>query len=195
MRFDRVVLRSGYIASTAIGVLLYILGFGLTVSIGTLVCCLLLTRLGVYLYFERFLAFKTFADFTSGKILHTCIACAASCHLIVNLGKDDAERILDYATASKIKETVIEKRGDRLWLKRNPDGACVFLTYSGGLPRCSIYSIRPVACRLYPLIPSGNSLKVDPFCPGLDRNRGHNFKEHLLTQEVGPYVRKVLGKI
>ncbi len=195
MRFDRTVLRSGYVASVVIGVVSYIRGFGLPVSIGGMVSCLLLTRLGVYLYFERFLAFKTFTDFASGKVLHQCIACGASCHLRVNLGKDDAERILNYATESKINETVIEKRGSRLWLKRRPDGACVFLTHFGNLPRCSIYSIRPVACRLYPLIPVGNSLKVDPFCPGLGRDRGHTFKEHLLTQEVGSYVRKVLGKI
>jgi Fe-S-cluster containining protein len=95
---------------------------------------------------------------------------------------------------SKIKETVVEKRGNRYWLRRR-DGACVFLTRSGNLPRCTIYSIRPVACRLYPLIPVGNSMKVDPFCPGLDKHRGHNFKEHLAAQEVGSYVRKVLGKI
>ena len=195
MRFDRIVLRSGYVASIIVSIALYVLGFGLPLSIGGLVGCLLLTRLGVYLYFERFLAFKTFADFTSGKILHQCITCGASCHLRVNLGRDDAERILNYATESKIKETVIEKRGNRFWLRRRPDGGCVFLKYSGNLPRCSIYSIRPVACRLYPLIPVGNSLKVDPFCPGLDSDRGHNFKEHLATQEVGSYVRKVLGKI
>lgn len=195
MRFDRVVLRSGYIASVAISIVIYLLGFGLPASLGGLVGFLVLTRLGVYLYFERYLAFKTFADFTSGKILHQCVACGASCHLRVSLAKDDAERIVDYATKSKIKETVIEKRGNRFWLKRRADGACVFLTYSGNLPRCAIYSIRPVACRLYPLIPVGNSLKVDPFCPGLDRDRGHNFKEHLATQEVGSYVRKVLGKI
>jgi Fe-S-cluster containining protein len=195
MRFDRIVLRSGYIASAVISIVIYLLGFGLPASIGGLVACLLLTRVGVYLYFERFLAFKTFANFRSGKILHQCIACGASCHLRVNLGKDDAERILDYAAESKIKETVIEKRGNRFWLKRRANGACVFLTYSGNLPRCSIYSIRPIACRLYPLITVGNSLKIDPFCPGLDRDRGHNFKEHLATQEVGSYVRKVLGKV
>ena len=90
MRFDRIVLRSGYIASAVISIVMYLLGFGLPASLGGLVGFLVLTRLGVYLYFERFLAFKTFADFTSGKILHQCIACGASCHLRVNLAKDDA---------------------------------------------------------------------------------------------------------
>lgn len=195
MRFDRIVLRSGYVASACISIVLYVLRVGLTASLGALLGCLLLTRLGVYLYFERFLAFKTFADFKSDRIRHECIACGASCHLKVNLGKDDAKRILKYATDSRMKETVIEKSGNNLWLKRRSDGGCVFLTYSGNLPRCSIYPIRPIACRLFPLIPVGNRLKVDPFCPGLSRDRGHSFKEHLATQEVGSYVRKALGKM
>jgi Fe-S-cluster containining protein len=195
MRLDRITLRSGYIASACVGIALYILRFGLPASLGALVACVLLTRLGVYTYFERFLAYKTFEDFRSGRIRHECIACGASCHLRVNLGRDDVERILKYATESGMKETVIEKSGKRFWLKRRSHGACVFLTYQGNLPRCSIYSIRPVACRLFPLIPVGNTLKVDPFCPGLSRERGHTLKEHLTTQEVGSYVRKVIGKV
>jgi hypothetical protein len=195
MRLDRIVLRSGYTASACVALVLYFLGLGLTSTIGGLVACFLLTRLGVYLYFERLLAFKTFTNFTSGRIRHECIACGASCHLRVNLGKDDAERILRYATETKMKETVIERSGNKFWLKRGPGGACVFLTYSGKMPRCSIYPIRPIACRLYPLIPVGNTFKADPFCPGLNRDTGHNFKEHLATQEVGAYVRRMLGKV
>jgi Fe-S-cluster containining protein len=195
MRLDRLVLRVGYIASAILAAGLYILGFSLTVTVAVLAVALMLTRLGVYLYFERFLAFKTFEDFTSGKIRHECVACGASCHLRVNLEKSDVERILKHATETKMKDTVIEKRGNRYWLSRRRDGACVFLTYSGDLPRCSIYSIRPIACRLFPLIPSGQRLKVDPFCPGLSQERGHTFREHLTTQEIGSYVRKVMGKV
>ncbi len=195
MRLDAAVLRAGYVSSILIGLVLYFLGVGIIASIAVLVGCVLMTRLGVYLYFERFLAFRTFAEFTSGKARHACIACGASCHLRVNLAKDDVERILKHAREANIKETVVEKSGSRFWLKRRAGGACVFLTYSGNMPRCSIYSIRPTACRLFPLIPTGSRLKVDPFCPGLSRDRGHTFKEHLISQEVGPYVRKVMGKI
>lgn len=195
MRLDRIVLRSGYIASAFLGVVLYVLQFGLPASLTALVACLLLTRLAVYMYFERFLAYKMFNDFWSGKVRHECIACGASCHLRVNLGRDDVDRILKYATESGMKEIVIEKSGKRFWLKRRSGGACVFLAYQGNLPRCSIYSIRPVACRLFPLIPAGNTLKVAPFCPGLSKHRGHTFKEHLTTQEAGSYVRRVIGKI
>jgi Fe-S-cluster containining protein len=195
LRWDRVLLRCGYVTSAGLAVVVYFFGFSIMPSLGVLLASVFLTRLGVYLYFERFLAFKTFEDFTSGKVRHECIACGASCHLRVNLGKDDVERVLKYAKEVGIQDTVIEKSGNKYWLKRKSDGSCVFLTYSGNLPRCSIYSIRPIACRLFPLIPAGMRLKVDPFCPGLSREHGHTFKEHLTTQEVGSYVRKVLGKI
>ena len=195
MRWDRILLRCGYVTSAGLAVVVYFFGFSVMPSLGVLLASVLLTRVGVYLYFERFLAFKTFEDFTSGKVRHECIACGASCHLRVNLGKDDVERVLKYAKEVGIQDTVIEKSGNKYWLKRKSDDSCVFLTYSGNLPRCSIYSIRPIACRLFPLIPAGMRLKVDPFCPGLSREHGHTFKEHLTTQEVGSYVRKVLGKI
>lgn len=179
----------------AIGLAVYLLNFGLATSLAALVSVFVLTRVLVYAYFERYLAFKVFDDFASGRVRHECVACGASCHLRVNLGKDDIERILKYAKEKGLEETVIEKSGSKFWLKRKSGGACVFLTYSGNLPRCSIYSIRPMACRLFPLIPQGSRLKVDPFCPGIRRDQGHTFKEHLVTQEVGSYVRRVTGKI
>ena len=188
-------MRCGYVASVIIGAVAYVLGLGLVRSATLLAGCVLMTRVSIYLYFERFLAFRSFEDFRAGKIRHECVACGASCHLRVNLGKDDVNRILEYATAKGITETIIEHGRNHSWLKRRAGGACVFLKYEGKLPRCSIYDIRPTACRLYPLIPSGLRLKVDPLCPGLSRTEGHTFKEHLSTQNVGAYVRKVLGKI
>jgi Fe-S-cluster containining protein len=195
MRLDRIILRSGYIASVGLSAAAYLLGFGWGVSLGVFFGSILLTRFSVYLYFERFLAFRTFENFVSERIRHECIACGASCHLRVNLGKDDLERILNYAKERGLEKTVVEKRGSKYWLAREHGGACVFLTYSGTTPRCSIYSIRPTACRLYPLIPTDSRLKVDPLCPGLSTTSGHTFKQHLITQEVGSYVRKVMGKI
>jgi Fe-S-cluster containining protein len=195
MRLDRIILRSGYIASAGLSAASYLVGLGWGISLAVLLGSIILTRLFVYLYFERFLAFRTFDDFVSERIRHECIACGASCHLRVNLGKDDLERVLDYAKERGLQKTVVERRGNKYWLARGQGGACVFLTYSEATPRCSIYSIRPTACRLYPLIPSGYRLKVDPSCPGLSKTLGHTFKQHLATQEVGTYVRKVLGKI
>jgi Fe-S-cluster containining protein len=188
-------LRCGYVASAIIAGLAYVRGLGLVASATLLAATVIITRVCIYLYFERYLAFRGFEDFKAGKIRHACVACGASCHLRVNLGKDDIDRILQYAEQKGISETIIERRGNHNWLKRRGGGACVFLKYEGNLPRCSIYDIRPVACRLYPLIPSGTRLRVDPLCPGLSRTEGHSFKEHLATQNVGSYVRKVLGKI
>jgi Fe-S-cluster containining protein len=164
-------------------------------SIALLIASVVVARVSIYLYFERYLAFRSFEDFSSGKIRHECVACGASCHLRVNLGRDDVDRVLQYAKENGIDETIIERRGNHHWLKRRAGGACIFLKYEGVKPRCSIYSIRPIACRLYPLIPSGTRLRVDPLCPGLSKTEGHTFKEHLSTQNVGTYVRKVLGKI
>jgi Fe-S-cluster containining protein len=195
MRLDRIILRGGYIASAGLSAASYLFGFGWEISLGIFFGSLILTRLFVYLYFERFLAFRAFDAFVSERIRHECIACGASCHLRVNLGKDDLERVLNYAKEKGFQKTVVESRGNKYWLAREKGDACVFLNYSGDTPRCSIYSIRPTACRLYPLIPSGNRLKVDPLCPGLGKKSGHTFKQHLTTQEVGTHVRKVMGKI
>lgn len=195
MRRDAILLRGGYAAAVVLAAGAYLVGLGLTATVGVLLASVLLTRSTIYFYYERYLAFKSFEEFTSGKLRHECVACGASCHLKVNLGKDDVERILKYAKEKGIQETVIETHGNNYWLKRRPSGACFFLTHADNVPRCSIYAIRPTACRLYPLIPSGNRLKVDPLCPGLSIERGHTFKEHLTTQEVGSYVRKVMGKI
>jgi Fe-S-cluster containining protein len=195
LRRDAILLRGGYATAAALAAGTYLVGLGLTATVGVLVASVLLTRSAIYLYYERYLAFRSFEEFTSGKIKHECIACGASCHLKVNLGKDDVERLLKYAKENGIQDTIIETHGNNYWLKRKPSRACFFLTYVDNVPRCSIYSIRPTACRLYPLIPSGNRLKVDPLCPGLSKERGHTFKEHLTTQEVGSYVRKVMGKV
>jgi Fe-S-cluster containining protein len=195
MRWDRVALRGGYILSACLAAGAYLLGFGWSAALGILLATGIMTRSSVYIFFERYLAFKTFGDFRSGRIRHQCAACGFSCHLRVNLAKDDVDRLLKHAKDKGIQETVIETRGGRFWLKRRANHECVFLTYTGNTPRCSVYSIRPTACRLYPLIPTGNRLKVDPFCPGLSKTHGHTFKEHLVTQEVGAHVRKALGNL
>jgi len=195
LRLDRLLLRCGYAASAVLAVVAYFSRLGVASSAALFVVSVIVTRVSIYLYFERYLAFRSFEDFRSGKIRHECVACGASCHLRVNLGRDDVDRILQYAKENAIDETIIERRGNHQWLKRRGDGACVFLKYEEGKPRCSIYGIRPMACRLYPLIPSGTRLRVDPLCPGLSKTEGHTFKEHLSTQNIGTYVRKVLGKI
>jgi len=194
MRRDRILLIVGLVASGALAAGTYLIGFGLMASVGVLLVSAVSVRALVYLYFERLMAFRTFEDFRSERILHECIACGACCHLKVNLGKDDVERILRHSREKGLKEVVIEKRGSRHWLKRD-SGECCFLAYSNDKPRCQIYPIRPTACRLYPLIPTGERLKADPLCPGFSNTKGQTLREFLRTQEVGAYVRKTVGKI
>lgn len=194
MRRDRILLIVGLVASGALAAGTFLTGFGLMVSVGALLVSAISVRALVYLYFERVMAFRTFEDFRSERILHECIACGACCHLKVNLGKDDVERILRYSREKGLNDVVMEKHGSRYWLKRD-SGECCFLAYSENKPRCQIYPIRPTACRLYPLIPTGERLKADPLCPGFNNTKGQPFKEYLRSQEVGAYVRKVVGKI
>jgi hypothetical protein len=55
--------------------------------------------------------------------------------------------------------------------------------------------MRSVSCRLYLFIPTGDGPKADPLCPGFNKSKEQTFKEYLRTQEVGPYVRRIKGKI
>jgi len=194
MRRDKAVLTAGFVVSVALAAGTYLIGLGLAASSSILLVSVLLARVVIYAYFERFRAFKTLDDFRSERILHECRACGACCHLRVNLDKDDVERVLSHSKEKRLNEIVVEKRGSRYWLKRN-SGQCYFLTYSEGTPRCQIYPMRPVACRLYPLVPTGSRLKADPLCPGFNKEKGQTFKEYLRSQELGAYVRKVVGKI
>jgi len=194
MRRDNVFLIVGLVASAVLAVGTCLLGYGLTPSLGVLGASLVSVRVFTYLYFERFLGLKTFEDFKSGKILHECIACGTCCRLKVNLGKDDVERIIEHVKERNLSEVVIEKRGSKYWLKRD-SGECCFLVHSDGKPRCQIYPVRPVACRLYPLVPKGEGLRADPLCPGFNKKKGQTFGEFLRTQSVGSYVRRKMGKI
>jgi Fe-S-cluster containining protein len=65
-----------------------------------------------------------------------CGACRACCHQIVVL--DDRETGYDC-------DTHATPNGPVRLLKRQADGACIYLTDAG----CSIYDARPAVCRLF----------------------------------------------
>jgi len=119
MRRDSALLIFGLVASAVLAAGTYLIGLGWIASLSVLLVSVLLVRIVIHLYFERFLAFGTYEGFRSEKILHECIACGACCHLKVNLGKDDTERIINYSREKGLDEIVIEKRGSRFWLKRD----------------------------------------------------------------------------
>jgi hypothetical protein len=58
MRRDRFLLRAGYTASMGLAAASFLFGLGWVTSIGVLLGFAFATRAGIYLYYERFLAFK-----------------------------------------------------------------------------------------------------------------------------------------
>ena len=52
---------------------------------------------------------------------------------------------------------------DGFWQLKNIDSRCFFLNKEG---QCTIYSIRPYGCRVYPLVyePSDNDILIDEDC-------------------------------
>ena len=188
MRNERKFLIIGLIISVIVGVYSF-QKYGITQSILGFLISVILARVLIYLYFERHLPKKKFEDFVEGKIFHECTRCGDCCHLKINLSKQDYNRILKYAQKKRINKEIIQKRGDNYWLV-SEDG-CIFLnTKTDGSTYCSIYEIRPVSCRLYPLTPTGKGLKLDPNCKGLNESKGQKFKEYLKSQDVLTYVRQ-----
>ncbi|HOO53349.1 MAG TPA: YkgJ family cysteine cluster protein [Methanothrix sp.] len=95
---------------------------------------------------------------------------------------------------------------------RESDGACVFFEEGKG---CTIYPVRPTACRLFPFVvveksgPSGGiilEIKYNPTCPGMGKGKepdrrkleklvGDQFAERM--EAIGPKVQRLRmeGKI
>lgn len=69
-------------------------------------------------------------------VLVDCGSCRACCHQVVMLG--DGETGYD-------SETIETPLGSLRLLRRQPDGACIYLTAAG----CSIYENRPDCCRVF----------------------------------------------
>jgi hypothetical protein len=123
MRRDSTLLIVGFVASAGLAAGTYLIGLGWITSLSVLLVSVLLVCVITYLYFERFLAFRTFEDFRFEKIMHECVACGACCHLKVSPGKDDTERMINYSMEKGLDEIVIEKRGSKYWLKRDSGSA------------------------------------------------------------------------
>lgn len=75
----------------------------------------------------------------------TCIRCGLCCrNFLVPLLTHEALKI--YKTFGPL---IVQVNG-KIALAKKPDGSCVFLTYEGGIAKCTIYFERPGVCRLYP---------------------------------------------
>jgi Fe-S-cluster containining protein len=94
------------------------------------------------------------------EVKFKCIACGVCCiGTEMELLAEDIRRIT--ARGYKMEDFVAEKDG--VYRLKNVDGHCVF--YDPQTRMCKIYDIRPVGCRMYPLVYDGRSVTVDKTCP------------------------------
>lgn len=70
-------------------------------------------------------------------------------------------------------------------MKDDEESSCPFLSEKG----CEIYEGRPGLCRLYPLEPSGENIKIvnRPDCPGFNKGKEWNVKKWKKKQGLGKY--------
>lgn len=90
-----------------------------------------------------------------------CLGCGKCCRETgMELSSDDVKRLVD---AGYRPEDFIVIREGVLRLK-NVDGWCYF--YSPADKRCRVYRIRPMGCRLYPVVyVEGEGIMLDELCP------------------------------
>jgi Fe-S-cluster containining protein len=113
-----------------------------------------------------------------------CIACGVCCiGTEMELLAEDIGRIT--ARGYKMEDFVAEKDG--VYRLKNVDGHCVF--YDPKTRMCKIYDIRPVGCRMYPLVYDGRSVTVDKTCPTWDTVPRSEIKR------LGPYVLRFLEDV
>ena len=94
------------------------------------------------------------------EVKFKCIKCGVCCvGTEMELLAEDIRRLIE--AGYRLEDFAVEKDG--VYRLKNVDGRCVF--YDAESRRCKIYSIRPVGCRLYPLIYDGSGVDVDKTCP------------------------------
>ena len=119
-----------------------------------------------------------------------CHSCGYCCRcLVVNVTAAERRRILDAGWAERIpNHPLFERyrfRGRRLYrLAHRSDGGCVFL---GDDERCRLHAetgveTKPLACRLYPFVPTPgvDAVRIDlrADCPSVAANRGRSLTVH-----------------
>lgn len=131
-----------------------------------------------------------------------CLKCSVCCyHRQIELNNFEMLHLARYLNLPlfKLFEYFLHQ-GPKPWIKNKNDGSCAFLHPSG----CSIYPVRPLVCRLYPLAllfgPQGKErwglMPLHPDCLGLityDRT----VEDYLISQAAIPYLQydRLLRKI
>lgn len=190
MTMARMWLTVGIIAGALIGWLVYTrLDVMAALLAGGII--IIVSAALIHYVFRYYIPNRKFKDFLDGKLFFECRRNGRCCYLWVELDKVDYDRIIAHAKKNNIQREVIFKRGDKHWVAHTKGSACVFLEKTSEGNTCSIYDIRPTACRLYPVIPEGEVLRLDIGCSScLNTKQGMNLTEYLQSQGVLGYVRK-----
>lgn len=118
------------------------------------------------------------------EVKFRCIKCGICCiGTEMELLAEDIKRI--ESAGYKLEEFAVEING--IYRLKNVDGHCVF--YDAATRTCKIYPIRPVGCRLYPLVYDGEKVTVDKTCPTWDTVPASEIKR------LAPYVLKFLDDV
>lgn len=115
----------------------------------------------------------------SFKDCHNC--CLETQMILTN---DDLARI-EKVGYKKEEFCLPRSETDGFWQLRNINNRCFFLNKEG---KCSIYSIRPYGCRVYPLVyePSDNDILIDEDCREVKW-----FSEQFYDEDQIDFVRKI----
>ena len=118
------------------------------------------------------------------EVKFRCTRCGICCvGTEMELLAEDIERIT--ARGYKLEEFAEEKDG--VYRLKNVDGHCVF--YDPEKRLCKVYDIRPVGCRMYPLVYDGKSVTIDRTCPTW------NTVPRSEIERLAPYVLKFLEDV
>lgn len=133
-----------------------------------------------------------------------CHACGYCCrNLVVNVTPTERRRILEAGWGERLPDQplFITYRFRRQKLHRiahRADGACVFLGEDG---RCRLHAetgvhSKPLACRLYPFVPTpgAGSVRIDlrADCPSVAANRGRSLNVH--QKEIAGLVQETVTR-
>ena len=114
-----------------------------------------------------------------------CSGCGECCRETeMELSSDDIKRLVN--AGYRPEDFIIVRDGvPRL---RNVDGWCYF--YSRDEKRCRVYGIRPLGCRLYPVVyVEGEGVALDDLCPMRHTVSGGEFRRKARI------LKKLLEKI
>jgi len=118
------------------------------------------------------------------EVKFKCIECGICClNTEMELLAEDIERIT--SAGYKLEEFAVERDG--IYRLKNVDGHCVF--YDASTRKCKIYNIRPIGCRLYPLIYDGEKIEADRTCP-----TWHTVSKKEI-ERLAPYVLQFLEDV